>query len=293
MDASTEKPDPASLRPRQVRGESVHQQIARHIRNEIAAGIRRDGDVLPSSRELAAEWNTSAFTVTSAMKLLEAEGVIESKSRSKRVVRVPNQERRGPVRLPKPRVVLIGGYAGSGKTELGRMLARATGWPMLDKDTLTRPIVEAALEILGQSPHDRESETYLKLVRPREYEALSAAAEENVQCGNSVIVTAPFIAEFQNPQWLDRTRARFASMDASLSVVWVYCDEDTMNLYLRRRGAARDAAKLADWAGYLSRIDTGFRPPVDHTVVNNCVSAKPLQEQAETLVKSLMGLELD
>lgn len=80
-------------------GESVHQQIARHIGNEIAAGVRRDGDVLPPSREMAAEWDASTFTITSAMKLLEAEGFIEGKSRSKRVVRVPNQERRGPVRL--------------------------------------------------------------------------------------------------------------------------------------------------------------------------------------------------
>ncbi|MEV7229710.1 AAA family ATPase [Polymorphospora sp. NPDC051019] len=270
----------------------MHQQIARHIRNEIAAGIRRDGDVLPSSREMAAEWSTSAFTITSAMKLLEAEGFIESRSRSKRVVRAPNQARRGPVRLPRPRVALIGGYAGSGKTELGRILARATGWPMLDKDTLTRPVVEAALEILGQSPHDRESDVYLRRVRPREYEALSSAAEENVQCGNSVIVTAPFIAEFQDPQWLDRTRARFASLGATLSVVWVYCDPDTMNLYLRRRGAARDAVKLTDWPGYLSRIDTNFRPAIEHTVIDNCVSAKPLQDQAEALAKSLMGLEL-
>ena len=270
----------------------MHQQIARHVRNEIAAGIRRDGDVLPSSREMAAEWNTSSFTITAAMKVLEAEGFIESKSRSKRVVRVPNQERRGPVRLPKPRAVLIGGYAGSGKTELGRILARSTGWPILDKDTLTRPVVEAALEILGQSPHDRESDTYLQRVRPREYEALTSAAEENVQCGNSVIVTAPFIAEFRDPQWLERTKARFEGMDASVSVVWVYCDPDTMHLYLRKRGAARDAAKLADWPAYLSRIDTEFRPPVQHTVIDNSEKASALHAQAGALVKSLMGLDL-
>ena len=39
----------------------------------------------------------------------------------------------------------------------------STGWPMLDKDTMTRPVVEAALEITGQPPNDRESETYLKV----------------------------------------------------------------------------------------------------------------------------------
>ena len=32
---------------------------------------------------------------------------------------------------------------------------------MLDKDTLTRPMVEAALEAMGLSPNDRESDQYL------------------------------------------------------------------------------------------------------------------------------------
>ncbi|MFD6563187.1 hypothetical protein [Micromonospora profundi] len=45
--------------------------------------------------------------------------------------------------------------------------------------------------------------------------------------------------------------------------------------------------------GYLGRIDPDFRPLVEHVVINNCTSARPLQDQAEALVKSLMGLELD
>ena len=94
--------------------------------------------------------------------------------------------------------MLIGGYAGSGKTAVRPILARETGWPMLDKDTLTRPVVEAALEVLGCSPHDRESATYLDIIRPREYEALISAMTENVQCGTSAIVTAPFIRELRD-----------------------------------------------------------------------------------------------
>jgi hypothetical protein len=130
---------------------------------------------------------------------------------------------------------------------------------MLDKDTLTRAVVEAALEILGLSPHDRESEAYLKVVRPREYECAIAAALENVECGNSAIVAAPFIREFADLAWIHRTRAAFAEFGAKTTLVWVYCDADTMNMYLRHRGAARDAAKLADWPAYLSAINVDFR----------------------------------
>ncbi|HEX5596925.1 MAG TPA: GntR family transcriptional regulator [Micromonosporaceae bacterium] len=270
------------------RPEPLHQQVARNIRNEIEAGVLRHEEVLPSTRELAAQWETSVFTISAAMKLLMQEGLVVSKSRSKRVVNAPNQARRTDVRTRKPRVILIGGYAGSGKTELGRILARQTGWAMLDKDTLTRPVVEAALELLGQSPHDRESETYLAVVRPREYEALIGAATENVECGNSIVVAAPFIREFADLAWIRRAQAAFAALNAVTALVWIYCDEGTMHTYLRHRGAARDAAKLADWPGYLTGIDVGFRPPVPHLLVNNSASSTPLHTQAEDLLAAVM-----
>ncbi|MEH1056160.1 GntR family transcriptional regulator [Micromonospora sp. CPCC 206171] len=274
---------------RLTRTEALHQQVARHLRNEIHAGVLRDGDTLPSTRELAEQWGVSVFTITEAMKLLSAEGLVASKSRSKRVVVAPTHDRRPEARLAQPHVVLIGGYAGSGKTELGRMLARETGWPMLDKDTLTRPVVEAALQVIGQSPHDRESEAYVSTIRPREYEALIAATDENVQCGNSAIVTAPFIREFNDVAWLERRQAAHRDMGASTTLVWVYCDPDTMHSYVRHRGAARDAAKLADWRAYLSSINIDFRPTVEYVEVDNCASGRPLQSQARELLKTILG----
>ncbi|MFE0530623.1 GntR family transcriptional regulator [Micromonospora parva] len=279
--------------PTPDRSEALHQQVARTIRNDIESGTLRDGQVLDSTRELANQWGVSVFTITEAMRVLAEEGLVVSKSRSKRVVHAPDQSKRNEIRLQSPRVLIVGGYAGSGKTELGRILARETGWPMLDKDTLTRPVLEAALELIGLSPHDRESEQYLKLLRPREYEALMEAAAENVACGNSAIITAPFIAEFNDSAWLDRTRSSFVDKGAAVTFVWVYCDEGSMQTYIRRRGAARDAAKLADWDGYLGRINLDFRPPVPHMLINNCISGAPLKAQARTLLREVMGGEAE
>ncbi|MEU5880880.1 GntR family transcriptional regulator [Spirillospora sp. NPDC047279] len=279
----------APPRPRLTRSESLHQQVARNIRNDIEAGVLRDGDTLPSTRELADQWGVSVFTISEAMKVLADEGLVVSKSRSKRIVHAPDQAAAGRVRLEKPHVVLVGGYAGSGKTELGRILARETGWPMLDKDTLTRPVVEGALELLGRSPHDRESETYVQHIRPREYEALIAAANENVECGTSVIVTAPFIREFNDSAWINRTQAYFTSIGAITTVVWVYCDAETMRTYVRHRGAARDAAKLADWPAYMDIVNLDFRPEAPHLVIDNSASSRPLQEQAKELLKTVFS----
>jgi DNA-binding transcriptional regulator YhcF (GntR family) len=276
-------------RSRISRSESLHHQVARNIRNDIAAGLLRDGQPLPATRELAEQWGVSVFTISEAMKLLANEGLVVSKPRAGRVVNAPEQARQNEVRPSTPHVVMIGGYAGSGKSELGRILARETGWPLLDKDTLTRPVVEAALEVLGCSPHDRESAAYLDIIRPREYEALISAMTENVRCGTSAIVTAPFIRELNDTAWINRVAATCQGMDAELSIVWVYCDATTMHAYLRHRGAARDAAKLENWNAYLGTIDLEFRPPVPHTVIDNSASVIPLQTQAKKLLTTIVG----
>lgn len=279
----------ADQESRLARAESLHQQVARNIRNDIEAGVLRHGEALPSTRDLATQWNVSVFTITEAMKMLSTEGLIISKPRAGRVVNAPSQENRLPLQVLTPQTIFIGGYAGSGKTELGRVLARETNWPILDKDTLTRPVVESALEILGVSPHDRESEAYLTKIRPREYESLMSAMTENVQCGNSAIVTAPFIREFGDQAWLNRTQATCNSLGARVTIVWISCDQETMHTYIRHRGAARDAAKLADWQGYLRTVDVNFRPPVEHDVIDNSASGEPLQAQARQLLAKIAG----
>lgn len=256
--------------------------IARAIRTDIEAGRLAHGKQLPSTRELAREWATSVATITRAMAMLADEGLITNRARSSRLVNYPDGYAR---QRRSPRVVMIGGYAGSGKTELGRIFARMTGWAILDKDTTTRAVVEAALESLDHSPNDRESELYLTTIRPAEYNSLIATLAENVQCGNSAIVTAPFIREFNDQAWCDRIAANIKSMGANLDVVWVRCDAETMRTYLKHRGAARDAAKLGNWNQYLSSIDLESRPLMPHRVIENSTNSRPLQEQATELLE--------
>jgi predicted kinase len=277
----------AARRRTAARGEAMHQQIARQLRADIEAGVLRDGEALPSTRALAAQWGVSVFTTNQALAVLSQEGLIATRDRSGSVVTAPDHTARAP-RPSRPRVVFVGGYAGSGKTELGRILSRATGWPILDKDTLTRPLVEMTLEAHGRSPHDRESRTYLEVIRPAEYEALMAVVNENLQCGTSAIVTAPFLREFTDRAWIDRVTAAAAGIGAEMSVVWVACDADSMRSYIRRRGAARDAAKLANWTDYLAGVDLGLRPAAPHEVIDNSLGAPPLQQQAAEFLAGLV-----
>ncbi|MFI1828344.1 ATP-binding protein [Streptomyces sp. NPDC020412] len=133
--------------------------------------------------------------------------------------------------LDGPSVVLVGGFAGSGKSEFAKFLGGLTGWPILDKGSLTRPLVDQLLIALGGEAHDRSSELYREKVRPLEY--------------------------------------RCRSKRVSVATIWVECDQDSMREYLEFRGAARDAWKLQAWDEYVAGLDMTLRPQGPHFVVDN------------------------
>lgn len=166
------------------------------------------------------------------------------------------------------------------KTELGRIIARLTGWPLFDKDSATRPVVEMALVELGSAPRDREFDLYLSKVRPAEYEALRTLTAENVPCGNSAIMTAPFNRELRDEAWIRHMAADAKALGATLRVIWIRADAYTMQTYIRRRGAARDTHKLAHWEDHLQGVAKDFTPTLPYAVIDNSLSSPPLQEQA-------------
>ncbi|MCF0090756.1 AAA family ATPase [Streptomyces griseoaurantiacus] len=185
-------------------------------------------------------------------------------------------------------LALVAGYAGSGKSEAGKLLAAATGWAMLDKDTLSRPITERLLQAMGGDPDDRHSSAYLEHVRPLEYECLMKAAWENLECGISVVVVAPFLAEAADTQWTGRVARRCRRLGARFEALWVDSDLESMREHLISRNASRDTWKLAHWSSYVDGIDLDLRPVVPHHVIDNRVTAsRPLAEQLESVAQML------
>ncbi|WP_327253672.1 AAA family ATPase [Streptomyces sp. NBC_01244] len=172
-----------------------------------------------------------------------------------------------------PSVVLVGGFAGSGKSEFAKFLGGVTGWPILDKDSLTRPLVDQLLIALGGEAHDRSSALYREKVRPLEYRCLMEAAWDNVDCGISTILDAPFVAEFAQADWMQRFQNRCRSKRVSVATIWVECDPESMREYIEFRGAARDAWKMEAWDEYIATVDMELRPKGPHFVVDNRLGA--------------------
>jgi len=190
-------------------------------------------------------------------------------------------------------MVLIAGLAGSGKTETGKILAGLTGWVLLDKDTLTRPLVEGLLRHLNGDPNDRHTSQYLEQVRPREYDCLMKTAWENMACGVSAILSAPFLREVNDADWLRRTVRRCHRFSAKLHIVWVASDAASMRARLISRAAGRDIWKLANWDTYLRDVDPEMLPEHPHFLIDNRECAVvPLADQVARMARALNDDEL-
>ncbi|WP_322756427.1 AAA family ATPase [Frankia sp. Cas3] len=190
----------------------------------------------------------------------------------------------GRPREGAPVLVLVAGFAGSGKTEFARFISEITGWTLVDKDTLSRPLTESLLLALDADPNDRHTATYQDKVRPLEYRCLFDAVFDNIQLGISTVVTAPFLQEVVSESWLRRLKSRCGTRGVEIAVVWMRCDVDSMRDYLETRDAARDSWKLSYWDEYVASVNLDQRPACTHFVVDNGRHAKTnLADQARQL----------
>ena len=151
------------------------------------------------------------------------------------------------------KLVLIGGIPGSGKTYIGKELAKKTGL-LVDKDTISRFFTEKMLVALGSNADDRESDIYLSNVRDLEYKTMMKHAFENLKLGHNVLCSAPFIEEFVDKEWLDEMSFEAKLSDSEMIKIWIYVDLTTARKRLIERDASRDNWKLANWEKYVSNL---------------------------------------
>lgn len=187
-----------------------------------------------------------------------------------------------------PQLVIVCGLAGSGKTTVGKALARRLGAAFLDKDTLSRHFVEAMLASRDLSPGDRESDVYLNDIRPLEYRVLEKASNENLAVGLSVVVSAPYVRETQEKRYFQNLIDDADGADAATTAVWVYADGASMHEYLVLRNAERDEWKLNHWDEYLAEVDPERAPLWEHHRIDNSRHlAVPLKAQLADLVEAM------
>ncbi len=141
-----------------MRSEPPYLRIVNALRRRIETGELRPGDRVPSTRELAREWNVALATAAHALKTLARDGVVRGVPRIGTVV--SGVSRRPPVKgreveLSRERIVTsaiaIADAEGIGALSL-RRVAAALDAPVMSlyrhiggKDELVRAMVDSAL----------------------------------------------------------------------------------------------------------------------------------------------------
>lgn len=148
--------------------------------------------------------------------------------------------------MQSPRLIIITGMPGSGKTTLAKSISTELSLPLIEKDS----IKELLFDSLGWS--DRE---WSKKLGKATYELMDYFIEQQLRNGNSVIVESNFKAEFDSmkfKQWKD---------EFNCDITQLLCHAHRSILYDRfmiraingeRHPGHADVDSLEEWKSYFA-----------------------------------------
>ena len=162
---------------------------------------------------------------------------------------------------------LVSGMPAVGKTTFATRLAAKAKACLIDIDTTTEPLVQAAMAKLTGDPDDRDSPEFKETFREPVYATLFDLAEANLP-NTDVVLTGPFTKELHNPDWPDQVCERLGSKHR-VKCVFLHCPAQVREKRLRSRGNPRDRLKLESWQEHLKYYDTESFPAYPHFPVDS------------------------
>lgn len=155
----------------------------------------------------------------------------------------------------KPTVIFMVGFPGSGKSTVAKATAEHFHAAYLDKDCLCNTLTGAMLSSHGEPASARDnSQLYKDHILQAEYETLFHVANSTLFATKCVVIDAPFVAFFEQSQYLNQQRALYQWHGINLIVVEVYASVETTKERLISRGEARDQWKLDHWEEFSSLL---------------------------------------
>lgn len=160
--------------------------------------------------------------------------------------------------MPKPRLILFAGHAGTGKSTLAKravpLLSQKFGHDFffLDKDTAYGAFSSHIMGLLTGDPADRDSPTYLQHLRDQEYSGLLDITRENLEIGNHVILVGPFTREILAGKFFQPASLGMPEHTV-YKVAWIDLSSEEAKRRIQKRNDKRDHWKLANWETYMKR----------------------------------------
>lgn len=161
---------------------------------------------------------------------------------------------------------IVLGMPAAGKSHFAARLARDRSATLVDIDTATEPVVQAAMRALSGDPNDRDSPLFKATFREPIYAALFAIADANLPHSNAV-VAGPFTKELANANWLEAVAAKRPT-PCSVKAYFLHCRPEVRRVRMQQRGNPRDLAKLADWGDHQRYYADQAFPAFPHVAID-------------------------
>ncbi len=191
------------------------------------------------------------------------------------------------IQATKPVVIVMMGRIGTGKSTQARMLAEATGWPLLSSDIIRKELAGIPIYTRGSSA-DRKN-LYAKEMTNLTYHTLFEKAKDLVESGQHVILDATFSSKRHR----DQLRDLLNTWDVSHSFFEVTASDDTIKERLAGREQSNHEvsdARLEDFQ-VISRKHQALSNSESRYVVS-VSSEVPLQETTFEILRHLVSLNL-
>ncbi|MGH7872412.1 MAG: AAA family ATPase, partial [Candidatus Binatia bacterium] len=154
---------------------------------------------------------------------------------------------------PAPKLLMVCGKIGSGKTTVARLLSARTGFAVLSSDVTRKGL-------LGLHPAQRaisefRTGAYSEEITEKTYATLWADAEQALAAGDGVIIDATFADRKHRHRFIELANQR------QVPALFVECRSDEENIRLRLEEREKDAHEISDanWTIH-QRLSAQFAP---------------------------------
>jgi len=163
----------------------------------------------------------------------------------------------------RPTVIALTGLPGTGKSKLGATLYQwlPRDFVYLDIDTLTQPLVRAALTVHRLSLTIAAENGYLRKLRDAQYSCLLNQVRELVSFERSVLFIAPMTHELEDPPGFLRVVATLGP--ARFILIRTHASPEAVRTRLEQRGDFLDEFRLSRWEADRYRYDCPVPLPID------------------------------
>lgn len=155
----------------------------------------------------------------------------------------------------KSTIIFVVGFPGSGKSTVATLIAKQLRASHLDKDSVCNTLTGVMLESHGESATARDNSTlYREKIMPAEYHTLMNVASNSLHSSDVVVIDAPFVSFFDDPDYIKKCRQTWHWQDLNLIAIEVFASPEVTRQRIEARGESRDHWKLENWQTFANSL---------------------------------------